>query len=57
MPPLRVYTRDIFFQLYDIDEKELESLRKEGVVIVKSEFGHIAFDEERLKSFLKKGGE
>ena len=57
MKPLRVYTRDIFFQLYDINEKQIESLRKEGVAIVESEFGHIAFDEERLKSFLKKGGE
>lgn len=54
MKPLRVYTRDIFFRLYDIDEKELESLRKEGVAIAESEFGHIAFDEERLKSFLRK---
>ncbi len=57
MKPLRVYTRDIFFQLYDIDEKELESLREEGVAITESEFSHIAFDEEKLKSFLKKGGE
>lgn len=57
MPPLRVYTKDIFFQLYDISEEQIESLKKEGVAIAETEFGHIAFDEERLKSFLKKGGE
>lgn len=56
MKPLRVYTKNIFFQLYDIDEKQLKSLKKEGVAIAETEF-HIAFDEERLKSFLKKGGE
>lgn len=57
MTALRVYTKDIFFQLYDIDEEQLKSLKKEGVAIAESEFGHIAFDEEKLKSFLKKGGE
>jgi len=56
MTALRVYTKDIFFQLYDINQKQIESLKKEGVAIAETEF-HIAFDEERLKSFLKKGGE
>lgn len=54
MKPPRVYTRNIFFQLYDIDEKKLEFLKRNGRAIIESKFRHIAFDEEKLKGFLRK---
>jgi len=52
--PLKSYPKKVFYLQYNLSEKEVNRLKKEGSIAIAQSELHIIFDEEALKPYLKK---